>query len=65
MFNEASNNNCLIPYRALQLIYCTQEKVELQKMKINATKTRKVCTDGNELCTGRMEAIHPSIWAVG
>ena len=34
-------------------------------MKINATKTRKVCADGNELCTGRMEAIHPSIWAVG
>ena len=36
----------------------TQEKADLQKMKvnamkINATKITKVCADGNKLCTGK------------
>ena len=31
----------------------TQEKVDLQRTKVNATKIRKVHADGNELCTGK------------
>ena len=31
----------------------TQEKVDLQKTKVNATKITKVCEDGNKLCTGK------------
>ena len=35
----------------------TQEKAELQKMKVNATKIRKVHADGNKLDTERMKDI--------
>ena len=31
----------------------TQEKVNLQKTKVNAMKTRKVLADKSKLCTGK------------
>ena len=31
----------------------TQEKADLQKTKVSATKIRKVCVDGNKLWTGK------------
>ena len=41
----------------------TQEKADLQKMKVNVTKITKVCVDGNKLCSywERMEAIGPVV----
>ena len=40
----------------------TQEKADLQKMKVNATKITKVRVDGNKLGTGeRMEAFGPVV----
>ena len=30
----------------------TQEKADLQKMKVNSTKIRKVCVEGNKTCIG-------------
>ena len=38
----------------------TQEKADLQKTKANATKIRKVCADGNKLCTGKNGGHWPS-----
>ena len=41
----------------------TQEKADLQKTKVNATKITKVRADGNKLRTGKecMEAIGPVV----
>ena len=30
-----------------------QEKADLQKMKVNDTKIKKIHADGNKLCTGK------------
>ena len=38
----------------------TQEKIDLQKMKVNATKITKICADGNKLCTGKNGGHMPS-----
>ena len=38
----------------------TQEKADLQKMKVNTTKIRKVCADGNKLRTGKDGGHTPS-----
>ena len=38
----------------------TQEKANLQKTKVNATKLRKVCVDGNKLHTGKEWRLWPS-----
>ena len=40
----------------------TQDKADLQKTKVNATKITKVRADGNKLRTGKgMEAIGPVV----
>ena len=38
----------------------TQEKADLQKMKVNTTKITKVRADGNKLHTGKNEGHRPS-----
>ena len=38
----------------------TQEKANLQKMKVNATKITKVRADGNKLCTGKNGGHRPN-----
>ena len=38
----------------------TQEKANLQKTKVNATKIRKVCVDGNKFRTGKNGGHMPS-----
>ena len=37
----------------VEIMQNTQEKADLQKTKVNVTKIRKVCMDGNKLCTGK------------
>ena len=38
----------------------TQEKANLKKTKVNATKITKVCADRNKLCTGKNGEHRPS-----
>ena len=37
----------------LSQLWCTQEKADLQKTKVNVTKIRKVRVDRNKLRTGK------------
>ena len=39
----------------------TKEKANIQKTKVNNTKTRKIHADRYKLCTGKMEAIGPVV----
>ena len=38
----------------------SQEKADLQQTKVNATKVRKVCVDGNKLRMGKNGGHRPS-----
>ena len=44
---------CIQPFSMVVIMQNAQEKVDLQKIKVNATRTSKVCEDGNKLHTGK------------
>ena len=43
----------LTTYSMVVIMQNTQEKADIQKTKVNATKIRKVCADGNKLRPGK------------
>ena len=45
--------NIFIYISMVVMMQNTQEKADLQKTKVNATKITKVRADGNKLCTGK------------
>ena len=36
----------------------TQEKANIQKMKVNTTKIRKICVDENKVFTGKEQKLY-------